>query len=104
LYKYTTLSVSIRFKWDIWVDSNICLLKKETNKQKTKQKQNNNNKKNKVDMNIVELVPLWQGGVSFEYIPKCGIAEASGISNSNFLMNLQIDFQTGFTNLQSHQQ
>ena len=59
---------------------------------------------NKAAMNIVEHVPLWHGGASFGYIPKSGIAGSSGRSISNFLRNLQIDFQSGCTSLQSHQQ
>jgi hypothetical protein len=49
-------------------------------------------------------VPLWHGGASFGYIPKSGIAGSSGKSISNFLWNLQIGFQCGYTSLQSHQQ
>jgi hypothetical protein len=30
----------------------------------------------KVDMNIVEQVSLWDGGASFEYMPKGGIARS----------------------------
>ena len=48
--------------------------------------------KNKAAMNIVDHVPLWHGGVSFEYIPKSGISGSLGRSISNFLMTLQIDF------------
>ena len=59
---------------------------------------------NKAATNIVEHVPLWHGGASFGYIPKSGIAGSSGRSISNFLRNLQIDFQSGCTSLQSHQQ
>ena len=59
---------------------------------------------NKATMKIVEHMHLWHGGVSFEYIPKSGIAGSSGRCISNFLGNLQIDFQSGCTNLQSHQQ
>ena len=55
-------------------------------------------------MNIVEQVPLWHGGVSFGYIPKSCIVGSSGRSISNFLRNLQIDFQSGCTSWQSHQQ
>ena len=59
---------------------------------------------NKAAMNIVEHVPLWHSGASFGYIPKSGIAGSSGRSISNFLRNLQIDFQSGCTSLQFHQQ
>jgi hypothetical protein len=55
-------------------------------------------------MNIVEHVALWHGGASFGYIPKSGIAGCSGRSISNFLRNLQIDFQSGCTSLPSYQQ
>jgi len=55
-------------------------------------------------MNIVEHVPLWHSGASFGYIPKSGIVESSGRSISNFLRNLQVDFQRGWTSLQSLQQ
>jgi hypothetical protein len=59
---------------------------------------------NKAIMNIVEHVDLWQGGASFEYIPKCGIAGSSGRPISNFPRKLQIDLQSVCTSLQSHQQ
>jgi hypothetical protein len=49
-------------------------------------------------------VSLWHGGASFGYIPKSGIAVSSGRSISNFLRNLQTDFQNGCTSLQSHRQ
>ena len=55
-------------------------------------------------MNTVEHVPLLHGRASFEYIYKCGIAGSSEISISNFLRKLQIDFQSGCTNLQFHEQ
>jgi hypothetical protein len=55
-------------------------------------------------MNIVKHVSLWYGGVSFDYMPKSGIAESSGRTISNFLRNGQIDFQSDCTSLQSHQQ
>jgi hypothetical protein len=55
-------------------------------------------------MNIVEHVPLWLGGATFVYIPKSGISGPSGRSISSFLRNLQIDFQSGCTSLQPHQQ
>ena len=58
----------------------------------------------KAAMNIVELMPLWYGRASFGYIPKSSIAGSSGRSISNFLRKLQIDFQSGFASLQSHQQ
>ena len=55
-------------------------------------------------MNIVEHVPLWHVGASFGYIPKNGIAGSSGRSISNFLRNLQVNFQNDCTSLKSHQQ
>jgi hypothetical protein len=55
-------------------------------------------------MNIVEHVPLWHGGVSFGYIPKRGMTGSSSRSISNFLRNVQIDFQSDCTSFQSHQQ
>ena len=59
---------------------------------------------NRAVINKIEHVPLWHGGTSFGYIPKSGIPWSSGRSISNFLRNLQIDFQSGCTSLQSHQQ
>ena len=46
---------------------------------------------------------LWYGRVSFENMPRRDIAVSSGRTISNFLGNL-IDFQSGCTSLQSHQQ
>jgi hypothetical protein len=59
---------------------------------------------NKATKSIVEHVLLWHGGASFGYIFKSRIAGSSGSSISNFLRNLQIDFQSGCTSLQSYQQ
>ena len=59
---------------------------------------------NKANMKIVEHMLLWHGGTSFGYIAKSGISGSSGRSISNFLRNLQIDFQSSCTSLQSHQQ
>ena len=58
----------------------------------------------KAAMNIVEDITLWHGEASFRYMLKSGIAESSGRSISIFLRKLQIDFQSGCTSLQSHQQ
>ena len=55
-------------------------------------------------MNIVEHMLPWHGENSFGYIPKSGIGGSSGRSISNFLRNLQIDFQSGCTSLQPYQQ
>jgi hypothetical protein len=57
---------------------------------------------NKAAMNIVEHVPLWYLRTSFVYMPKSAIARSSGRYISNFLKNLQIDFQSGWTSLQTH--
>jgi hypothetical protein len=59
---------------------------------------------NKATMNIVDYVPLWHGGASFGYISKSGIYGSLDRTISNFLWNLQMDFQSGYTSLQSHQQ
>ena len=58
---------------------------------------------NKVAMNIVEYVSL-QVGVSSGYMFRSSIAGSSGSTVSNFLRNIQIDFQSGCTRLQSQQQ
>ena len=58
----------------------------------------------KAAMNIVEHMLLWYGGAAFGYMLKGGIAGSLAGSTSNFLKNLQIDFQTGCTCVQSHQQ
>jgi len=59
---------------------------------------------NKAAMNIVEHMSFLYVGAPCGYMPKRGIARSSGSSMSNFLRNLQTDFQNGFTSLQSHQQ
>jgi len=59
---------------------------------------------NKAATNIVEHVPLLFVGASCGHMPKRGIAGSSGSGMSNFLRNLQTDFQSGCTSLQSHQQ
>ena len=46
---------------------------------------------------------MWQAGTSCGYRLRSGIS-GSLRSISNFLSNLQIDFQSGFISLQSHQQ
>jgi len=59
---------------------------------------------NKAAMNIVKHVSLFYVGASFGYMPKRGIAGSSGSAMSNFLRNLQTDFQNGCTSVQSQQQ
>ena len=59
---------------------------------------------NKAAMNIVEHVSLLPVGTSSGYMPRRGIAGSSGSIMSNFPRNLQTDFQSGCTSLQSHQQ
>jgi hypothetical protein len=46
-------------------------------------------------MNIVEHVSLFHVGASSGYMPRSGIAGFSGSTMSNFLRNLQTDFQNG---------
>jgi hypothetical protein len=55
-------------------------------------------------MNVVEHMLLWHGVTPYGYSSKTGIAAFSGRSISNFLIDFQIDFQSGCTNLQSPQQ
>ena len=55
-------------------------------------------------MNVVEHMSLWHVGASFGYNPMSSIAGSLGRSIFNFLRNLQIDFQSDCTSLQSHQQ
>ncbi|EDL11227.1 mCG133245, isoform CRA_a [Mus musculus] len=59
---------------------------------------------NKAAMNIVEHMSLLYVGASFGYMPSKGIALSSGRSISNFLRNLQLDFQSAYTSSQSHQE
>jgi hypothetical protein len=49
-------------------------------------------------VNIVES--MWYGGTSLGYVPRSIMIGSSVRTISNFLRNLQIDFQRGFTNLQ----
>jgi hypothetical protein len=55
-------------------------------------------------MNSMAHMFLWYGGAYFGYMPKSGIAGYSGRYIFNFLRNYQIDFQSGCTSVQSHQQ
>jgi hypothetical protein len=55
-------------------------------------------------MNIVEHVSFLPVGTTSGYMSRRGIAGSSGSTMSNFMMNLQTDFQSGCTSLQSHQQ
>jgi hypothetical protein len=59
---------------------------------------------NKAAMNTVEHVSLLPVGTSSGYMPRRGIAGSSCSTMSNFLRNLQSDFQSGCKSLQSHQQ
>jgi hypothetical protein len=59
---------------------------------------------NKAAINIVEHVSLLQVGTSSGYMSRRSIAGSSGSTMSNFLRNLQTDFQSRYTSLQSHQQ
>jgi hypothetical protein len=59
---------------------------------------------NKAAMNIVEHVSSLKVGTSSGYMPRIHIAGSSSSTMSNFLRNLQIDFQSGCTSLQSYQQ
>jgi len=52
---------------------------------------------NKAAKHIVEHVSFLYVGASFGYMPKRGIAGSLGSSMSNFLRNLQTDFQNGCT-------
>ena len=59
---------------------------------------------NKIALNLVEHVSLLHVGASSGYMPRWCIAGSSGSTMSNFLRNCQIDFQSGCTSLQFHQQ
>ena len=59
---------------------------------------------NKAALNRVEHVSLLYVGTTSGYMPRSGFAPSSCSPMSNFLRNLQTDFQSGCTSLQSHQQ
>jgi hypothetical protein len=59
---------------------------------------------NKAAMTIVKHVLLLPVGTSSGYMPRRGIGGSSGSTMFNFLRNLQTDFQSACTSLQSHQQ
>ena len=59
---------------------------------------------NKAAINIVEHVFLLPVRTSSGYMPRRSIDGSSSSIMSNFLRNLQTDFQSGCTSLQSHQQ
>jgi hypothetical protein len=59
---------------------------------------------NKAAMNIVDNLYLLQVGAFSEYMPRRGIARSFGSTMSNFLRNIQTDFQSGCDSLHSHQQ
>ena len=59
---------------------------------------------NKAAINIVEHVSWLYVGICFGYMSISGIAGSSGRSIYKFLRNRQIDFRSGLTSFQSHQQ
>ena len=59
---------------------------------------------NRAAVNIVERASLLPDGIPSGYMPRRGIAESRGSTMPSFLRNLQIDFQSGCTRLQSYQQ
>jgi hypothetical protein len=59
---------------------------------------------NKAAMNIVGHVSLLPVGTSSRYMARRGIARSSYSTMSNFLRNLQTDFQSGCASLHFYQQ
>jgi hypothetical protein len=59
---------------------------------------------NKAAVNIVKQVSLLYVEAYFGYTPRSSIAGSSDRSISNFLRNLQVDFQSSYSGLQSFQQ
>jgi len=59
---------------------------------------------NKAAINSVDHMCLFYVGVSFGYMPRTGIAVCSDSRMSNFLRNLQTDFQSACASLPSQQQ
>jgi hypothetical protein len=55
-------------------------------------------------VNMVEHVSLFYVGESFGYMPRNCIAGSTDKTISSFHRNCEIDFQSGCTNLQCHQQ
>jgi len=58
---------------------------------------------NSATMNKMEHVFFLYIGASFVYMPMSNISGSSGSTMFNFLRNLQTDFNSGYTNLQSQQ-
>ena len=59
---------------------------------------------NKSAINIVEHVLFLYVGSPFEDMPRSSISVSSGRTISNFLRQPQVDFQSDFTSLHSHEQ
>ena len=53
-------------------------------------------------MNILEHMSLWYCGESFGYMSRSSIVRSSGRTTSNFLIKLQIVFQSICTSLETH--